>query len=151
MVLLSTFGTTKYLCHFFCRIMALMENVNSSFDVDEFKKQHIVPSNYKNNQNIDKTLTKVKVEVTVKVLCLCLDFLKLLAASNVLTVSRIQDICWPFDYSLPPLIVARPFEQPCRSSMMVALLMMQRVSVVQRCSDRSHCGRFELYYFLLYQ
>ncbi|KMS99095.1 hypothetical protein BVRB_3g066930 [Beta vulgaris subsp. vulgaris] len=48
------------------RIMALMENVNSSFDVDEFKKQHIVPSNYKNNQNIDKTLTKVKVEVTVK-------------------------------------------------------------------------------------
>ncbi|XP_021724536.1 protein ENHANCED DOWNY MILDEW 2-like isoform X2 [Chenopodium quinoa] len=48
------------------RINALMENVNASFNEDEFKKQQVVPSNYKASQiPLDKTLSKVKVEVTV--------------------------------------------------------------------------------------
>ncbi|XP_056693369.1 protein ENHANCED DOWNY MILDEW 2 isoform X2 [Spinacia oleracea] len=48
------------------RIVALMENVNASFDEDEFKKQQIIPSNYNSQNPLDKTLTKMKVEVTVK-------------------------------------------------------------------------------------
>lgn len=113
-----------------------MENVNASFDEDEFKKQQIIPSNYNSQNPLDKTLTKMKVEVTVKVL------LKVLAVHESLTVSRYK--CRHFDCSFPLLNVARPFEQPCRSSKRVALLKMQRPTVVQSCFAKSHYGRFGL-------
>ncbi|KAL2938734.1 Protein ENHANCED DOWNY MILDEW 2 [Bienertia sinuspersici] len=71
------------------RINALIERVNSSFDVDKFMKQQIVPSNYKSSQStIDKNLTKVKVEVTVKAVRAALQKL-----NNGGTVDDAKSVC----------------------------------------------------------
>lgn len=71
------------------RITALMEEVNSSFDVDEFKKRQILPSNYKTSQSaLVRTLTKVKVEVTVNAVRTALQMLE-----NGETIDAAKAVC----------------------------------------------------------
>ncbi|XP_057525965.1 protein ENHANCED DOWNY MILDEW 2-like [Amaranthus tricolor] len=71
------------------RINALIEKVDSDFNVDEFKKQQVVPSVYKTSQStLDKSLTKVKVEVAVKAVQTALQML-----NNGGTVEDAKAVC----------------------------------------------------------
>lgn len=73
------------------RIIALMKDVDSSFDVNEFIKKQKVPLIYKNSPDmLDKTVTMGKVEVAVKAVQTALQKLK-----NGGTVDDAKAVCSP--------------------------------------------------------